>query len=401
MPDPTLTPQPRPTPTPAQTPQRTPAAPAAKPQAPQAPRPSPAAQQPPALPQVKKGARKKVADMALNSKTVQKYGAGNQRMADMAKPNWSRIADFHGLLFESLAAFNPEIAMSPVLEAQPDQTPYLPSAQEVLLWQTLSQSNGAVTAAMVRDTPSAAAAMAPEGMQRFRTLESSGRMKVVAAARDRQAGETGDAYAQVSEAFYTPNAGLAAGAASSVDGKVERKAAWGAAWKCNVFVNDTMAQAGLKTPMLENKHYATAGMMYQNHTDKAGEKAKPGTTFEEVGYGGCQPGDVFVRYGGTGEASSHTEVITHKQGDVFTATGAHDIGTWERKYCTTPAAYEQAVTELLRQHLKATGKEATASEIEGQRYSLGYQLAEAAHLRQMRVDDYRFLRHKQVGKMPA
>jgi hypothetical protein len=353
------------------------------------------------MPQVKKGSRKKVAEMALKTQTVQKYGAGEQRVADMARPTWSRIADFHGLIFESLAAFNPEIAMSPVLEAPPEQAPYLPSAQEVLLWQTLSQSNAAVTAAMVRDTPSAAAAMAPAGMQQFRALESTGRVKVVAAARDRQAGETGDAYAQVSETFHTPNAGLAAGRAGMVDGRIERKAAWGAVWKCNVFVNDSMAQAGLKTPLLENKHYATAGMMYQHHTDKAGEKAKPGTTFEEVGYGGCQPGDVFVRYGGTGEASSHTEVITQKHGDVFSATGAHDIGTWERKYCTTPAAYEQAVTELLRQHFKATGKESTASEIESQRHGLGHQLAEAAHLRQMRVDDYRFLRHKQVGKMPA
>jgi len=352
------------------------------------------------MPQVKKGSRKKVADLQLNTKLVQKHGGSNDRIADMAKATWSRVADFTGIIFDSLAAFNPEIAMSPIGEAAADLTPYIPSPQEVLLWQTLSKHSPSVTAQMVRDTPSSAAAASPEGMAEYRQLESTGRTKVVAAARDRQAGETGDAYAMHSEAFYTPNSALQANKPTTVDGKTENTAAWGASWKCNVFVNDTLAQAGLNTPVMANKHYATAGMMYNNHSDKEGEKAKSSTTFEEVGYAKAQPGDVFVRYGGTGEASSHTEVITSKRGDTFYATGAHDIGSWERRYCTTQAAYDAACDEVMGQHLKSIGREATPEAIAAQR-AFVRPLAEAAHIRQMNVDDYKFLRHKQVGKMPG
>jgi len=351
-------------------------------------------------PLVKKGARRKVSDLKLQTGTVKKYGPQDGRMADMAKPTWSRIADYCGVNFEILAAFNPELAMTPIAEAATDQTPYVPSAQEVLLWQTLSAESPSVTAASVRDNASSAASASPQGLAKYKQLEATGRTKVVASARDRQAGETGDAYAQVSEAFYTPNPNLAAGKAAQVDGKTDRVAAWGASWKCNVFVNDSLSQAGLKTPMLDNKHYATAGMLYENHTDKAGAKPGTGKTFEEVGYANCRPGDIFVRYGGTGEASSHTEVVTAKLPDAsFYASGAHDIGTYERHYFTSQETYDKAIDGLIVAHLKAQGRETTPEAVQAERYGLGWQLADAAHLRQMNPDDYRFLRHKQVGKV--
>lgn len=354
-------------------------------------------------PVLEKGRMRTAGDVNVVSRTVKKYRKTESQAEDLATPTWGRLADFTGIHIDILQAFNPGVAMTPLAKAENGEVFYEPSAPEILFWQTAMTLDPSVTGAQVRDDPDGVANRVPQATTTYETLVEQGRLSVIAAARDRTAGETGDAYARFSGAFYTPNDKLAARLKwTEIDGKSERRAAWGDVWKCNVFVNDALHQAGLKTPMLENRHYATAGMMYQHHTDKTGKGKGAKRTYEEVGYDKARAGDIFVRYGGTGEASSHTEVITAKvDATTFYATGAHGEGAYERRYITDDEAFQKAKEQLVRDHLRADGKEPEAmgdDEFQGQVHSLGWELADAAHVQQMNVSSYHFLRHKQVGK---
>lgn len=357
--------------------------------------------------ELKEGRWRKVGELPLNTRTARKYAtapepiSGAQELAqELQRATWGRVADFVGVHLDLLSAFNPEIAGSladPICEPGPEARLYIPSAAQILFYQACP---GQVEAKQVRDQPRTVAGQFPEAKARYQALGK--RARVVEAARDRDEGETGDAYATYSEAFYTKNPGLSARPASGkIDGQSgERVAAWGASWKCNVFVNDALHQAGLKTPVLGNKHYATAGRMYENYTQKLGQPAKAGQLFVEIPFDKVRPGDLFVRYGGTGEASSHTEVITAKLGPtVFYASGAHLEGAYERRYVTDLAAYEEARRALVRAHLGARGMDPAqlpARELDARVFEMGEALAAAAHVKYLDASLYNFLRHKQI-----
>lgn len=357
----------------------------------------------PGPPALDKGRTRTVGNVNVVSRTVKAYSKTESQARDLKKRTWGRIADFTGIHIDILMAFNPGVVGSPLDTPDEGAAFYEPTAREILFWQTARTLDSGITGVQVRDDPAGVAARVPKASAAFRKMVDQGRLAVVEAARDRTAGETGDAYARYSGAFYTRNPKLAASSKTTpMDGGSERRAAWGDVWKCNVLVNDALSQAGLDAPMLENRHYATAGMLYERHTDKLGGGKSRRRTFEEVGFDKARAGDIFVRYGGTGEASSHTEVITDKKdATTFHATGAHGEGAYERRYVTSQEAHDKARTELVRNHLEARGKDPDGmADEEFQRHvrDLGWDLMEAARIQQMNVSSYQFLRHKQVGK---
>jgi hypothetical protein len=352
------------------------------------------------LPQLKKGRSVAVSDVSAKTKTSQKYRGEFPGAEALETKTWARIADVLGLHYDMIKAFNPEIEMSPVMTAQDNQRIYVPTPSEVLFWQVCATENKEIRAVDVRDDLSLVMMRSPKAVSRFKGMAEEGRVAIVEAARDRASGETGDAYAKFSGAFYTPNEALSTQATSEVDGKTEKVARWGAYWKCNVFVNDTMDQAEEKTPVMGNKHYATAGSMWTRFTTKKGGQANAEHLYDEVAYSDIQGGDIFVRYGGTGEASSHTEVITHKAGpDVFYAHGAHFEGAYERRYITNPDQYEDAQKELLAELAGTQGKSMdsmSTEEWEAFETEHAGTLMKQAQVTKLDITDYRFLRLKSL-----
>jgi hypothetical protein len=109
-----------------------------------------------------------------------------------------------------------------------------------------------------------------------------------------------------------------------------------------------------------------------------------------------------VRYGGTGEASSHTEIITHKKGPhVFYATGSHYEGAYERRYVTDSDQFEQAGTGLLMELASAKGLQwgnmtsDARTEFEDENLE---EVLDSARVQELDKDSYRFLRMKNMKK---
>ncbi len=347
------------------------------------------------MPAVTPGAWATAGGFDVATKTMERH-KDEYEAEEQMKRTWGRLADFVGVHIEILQAFNAEKYLNPLQAPGASERFYVPSASEILFAQT-AEPHG-VSALEVRDNLATAAAQAPAAVSEYEELKAAGRLAVLESARARTAGETGDAYAMFSSRFYTPNSGLAVRRnKEEADGQSEHVAAWGAHWKCNVFVGDSLHQAGQAAPMLANKHYATAGMMYKHHTDKLGQKAR-GRDFKEINDSELEPGDIFVRYGGTGEASSHTEVITRRVDDKsFFATGAHGEGAYERHYIVDQEAFDKLVKELVDKHLKAIGKDPgsmTQEELESAQYELGSDLTTAAKIQYLDTSAYHFLRPK-------
>jgi hypothetical protein len=349
---------------------------------------------------LKRGRTIAVADVIASTKISKKYAGEHDEAKELGTKTWARIADVLGLHYDMVKAFNPEIKMTPAGLAEEGQRFYVPTPSEVLFWQVCATESKTVTAVDVRNDPAMAIGKSPKGVARFKSMVAEGRLTIVESARDRAAGETGDAYAKFSGAFYTPNEDLSTQATANVDGKSEKVARWGAYWKCNVFVNDTMDQAEQKTPVMGNKHYATAGSMWTRFTTKKGGQATAEHLYDEVSYGDIQAGDIFVRYGGTGEASSHTEVITHKAGPhVFYAHGAHFGGAFERRYVTDDAKFSEASKQLLVELAASQGRsvqDMSPEEWEEYEHQNVGTLTDQAHVSQLDLEDYRFLRLKSL-----
>ena len=365
--------------------------------APEGAAPEPAVQ----LPEVTPGEWRNVDDIDVNSKIMKKYAADESQAKDQQVKTWGRIADFVGVHLTMLGDFNPGLDMSASAAPAAGAMLYVPSASELLFWQTAVDGGFDLSATEVRDNLAGAAAKAQPAVAEYAQLKSEGRVDVVGAARDRTAGETGDAYAYFSGRFYTENSGLQVRSKKeTADGESQHVAAWGKSWKCNVFVQDSMHSGGQDTPIMGNKHYATAGMMYKNHTEKLGDPANGNRMYKEVEYGDIKAGDMFVRYGGTGEASSHTEVITRRMSAAcFFATGAHGEGAYERQYYTDRDALDARKLEVVKAHLKTLGEDPEAmneEELAAAVSTHGYELMNAAHTQFLDTSSYHFLRHKKM-----
>lgn len=204
---------------------------------------------------------------------------------------WETIARDNGLTEEELKKFNPEA------EAKVGSSIKIPSAEEQTWQECLRKS--------AQDIPKA--------LQLYQELQRSGGIKVLAAARHRASGTLGLSYGNDGiqgkagpNRFLTPNPDLAGTSqknSRTVDGRVEYETMWDTSfWKCNVFMEDSIYQAGYKPAMhgeTGKKHYSSAG-----NVDEYKDLFKK-ITVDQAG-----PGTVVQFDGGSGSDESHNAILS-------------------------------------------------------------------------------------------
>lgn len=209
---------------------------------------------------------------------------------------WEKIGERFGMKAGHLAAFNSHVVSTGMAGASPRTVAatlkegvelYVPSSAEILFGQCVAKG-GSVEA----------------GTNLYKQVSAGANDEVMAAARSRASGKVGESYgvAGVGGVFYSPNLALA-GASTKRSEKIgkqtEYKVNWGSDfWKCSVFMNDVVFQAGYKPAFMENKHYATAG------------NAETSGAYTEVSVGQAAPGHLWQRDGGSGQDQSHNAVLS-------------------------------------------------------------------------------------------
>ena len=209
---------------------------------------------------------------------------------------WRAIARANGCTPERLQAFNQhvqevnvggtsqEMPLPPTTLAVGVEI-YIPSAQELAFAECRRKAKSY-----------------DEAITLYGKLSQGPNIKMLDAAKMRASGKTGESYGTAGDGgnFYTPNAGLAgAKSAGKVDGVAQYKVFWLADfWKCSIFMNDAVFQAGYKPALMGNKHYATAGT-----ADKQPQ-------YKVVKASEAMPGDAWQKYGGTGSDESHNAVLS-------------------------------------------------------------------------------------------
>ncbi len=210
---------------------------------------------------------------------------------------WEKIAERFGMKQGHLAAFNTHVET--VSEAGGDSprkvTPtlqegvelYIPSSAEILFGQCVEKAGGVEA-----------------GTSLYQTVSKGANDEILGAARSRASGKVGQGYgtAGVDGNFYSPNPALAGASAKrseKVDKRTEYRVNWGSDfWKCSVFMNDVVFQAGWKPAITDNKHYSTAG------------NAETSGFYTEVPVGQAAPGHLWQRDGGSGQDQSHNAVLS-------------------------------------------------------------------------------------------
>lgn len=216
---------------------------------------------------------------------------------DMAESDpWRSIARVNGLTPDRLQAFNQHVSEVNVggttqeMPLPPTQLAvgveiYIPSAQELAFAECRRKAKSY-----------------DEAISLYGKLTAGPNVKMLDAAKARATGEVGESYGTqgVNGSFYTPNPDVAgAKKGPVVDGKQQYKVFWLADfWKCSIFMNDSVFQAGYKPALTANKHYATAGS-----ADKQPQ-------YKVVKAADAMPGDCFQRFGGTGSDQSHNAVLS-------------------------------------------------------------------------------------------
>jgi LysM repeat protein len=201
--------------------------------------------------------------------------------ADLGGDTLTNIARANGLTASAIAAFNPGV--KPVAGTKL----YLPSSDEVLLQQCVQRAGGYQA-----------------GVNLYGTVAKGANDEILRSARSRASGEVGEGYgtAGVDGSFFTPNKDLAGASAKRsevVNGQREYRVNWGGDfWKCSVFMNDVVHQAGWRSDMSDNDHYRLAG---QVHTSDE---------YEEVHIRNAAPGHLFQKFGGTKSNESHNAVLS-------------------------------------------------------------------------------------------
>lgn len=210
---------------------------------------------------------------------------------------WTGIAQANGCSAERLQAFNQhvqevnvggtatEMALPPTTLAVGVEI-YIPSAQELAFAECRKKAKDY-----------------DEAIALYGKLTQGPNIKMLDAAKMRASGKTGEAYGTAGDAsgnFYTPNAGLAgAKSAGKIDGVAQYKVFWlKDFWKCSVFMNDVVFQAGYKPALMENKHYSTAGNAHKQ------------PQYKQVKAKDAMPGDAWQKYGGSGSDESHNAVLS-------------------------------------------------------------------------------------------
>lgn len=209
---------------------------------------------------------------------------------------WRSIARANGVTPDRLQAFNQHVSEVNVggttqeMPLPPTQLAvgveiYIPSAQELAFAECRRKAKNY-----------------DEAISLYGKLTAGPNIKMLDAAKFRASGEVGESYGTqgVKGSFYTPNAEVAgARKGPMVEGKQQYKVFWLADfWKCSIFMNDSVFQAGYKPALTANKHYATAGT-----ADKQPQ-------YKVVKAADAMPGDCFQRFGGAGSDESHNAVLS-------------------------------------------------------------------------------------------
>lgn len=218
---------------------------------------------------------------------------------------WTHIAEQHGMIAWRLKQANEGIE-------QPAEgiELYIPSSEELLYADCVKKAG---------DEDKAAAMYAE--------VAQSGGLAIVSGARNSASGDMGESYGTSGKdgAFWASNpelAGASSRRTATHNGEQKYKVIWASNfWKCNLFANESVYQAGYEGSMRENKHYTTAGALHQDTK-----------TYSQVPAASAYAGCVVQLFGGTGSDASHSGVCgsmpiitTDESGDTvvdFTFIGA-------------------------------------------------------------------------------
>lgn len=206
------------------------------------------------------------------------------------------VAREAGMHPDHLLAFN---ADGPV-----DGAWYVPSAEEILFHQAADLAT-------------------------FDELCLGPNVALLTAARHRARGRVGLGYGTEGADggwFYSPNPGLDGASRRRrevLDGVAEYRIMWAPSfWRCSVFMNDVIHQAGWQSDLTANKHYRLAG---QIHTSRVFAATAPA------------PGVLFQKFGGAGSDESHNAILS-----TFVAVTPVDETTEDWSFMIVGAEQEQA-----------------------------------------------------------
>lgn len=247
---------------------------------------------------------------------------------DMGEPDaWRAIARANGMTPERLQAFNQhvlevDLGAGPELQSQPlaplaeGVEIYVPSAQELAFGECRKKAGsyeGAITL--------------------YGQMQRGPNVKMLDAARSRASGDVAESYGTKGTddkgKFFTPNPELAGANKKNsqiINGQREYAVFWLADfWKCSIFMNDVVWQAGYKPALTDNKHYSTAGRAHQQ------------PVYKQVKGKDAMPGDCFQRFGGTGSDQSHNTILS-----TFVSSEAYGEGLERWTFSYIGAESDQA-----------------------------------------------------------
>ncbi|MBL7828100.1 MAG: DUF4157 domain-containing protein [Saprospiraceae bacterium] len=240
------------------------------------------------------------------------------RSDDTTGDIWENIHQKTGILPINLKLFNmvfKGISEFFTLDWYPEMSEgkeiYIPSGDEIAFSQYLLKFKDYETA-----------------VQEFgKSYAGTPQQAVLNAGITRTTGSVGEFYGNADPSFYSPNTDLAGAKPNNKttkDGQTEYKINWSSStsseyWKCNIFVNDAVYQAGYKPATGYKQHYKTAGNMHTSDN------------LTQIEVSGAIPGTIIQYFGGTSSDASHTMILTSfisvenlpdgKQKWTFNATG--------------------------------------------------------------------------------
>lgn len=227
------------------------------------------------------------------------YTVTSEDMAGGGEAAWNRIARDHGMAPEKLRPFNqhiieldlgngPEVQETQETQLEEGVEIYIPSTQEILLAECRAQAGSY-----------------EEALQLYGEIADSSSLRLLETARERSSGRVGEAYGTSGVdggVFLTPNPrvnGASSRRTEEINGQTEYRVVWAQNfWKCSVFLQDVVFQAGFEPHMLSNNHYLLAGRMQDS------------SMFDEIDASEARPGDCWQRFGGTQSNQSHVAILT-------------------------------------------------------------------------------------------
>lgn len=225
-----------------------------------------------------------------------KYKVRDEDMSGGEDSAWKTIADKFGLSKENLTVFNVVPETKSLIQISSGVEIYIPSPEEVLFSQIYEYAG--------RDYK--------KSEKIYGEMKSSGNLQILKTARKRASEKIGESYGVMGIGgderkigyFLSPNPKLAGASekrTEKIGGVKNYKIFWVNDWKCNIFMNDTIYQAGFKPA----QYKTPKGMKYY----PAGQVHKAGV-YEEVNVKDARPGYIFQKFGGTQSNESHNAILS-------------------------------------------------------------------------------------------